>query len=290
MSNAALNWAFGLNIKPTEKFILISLADSADDYGYCFPSYKTITKKTNYSRSTVIRAIEALTDQGLIEKQKRVRTNGSDTSNIYKLALNIEVADDHPLVSHRHPPSTTQTPPQYHTDTPNNPNINLNKKREMDLETVFIREIDKAYQEGQFKPDFEHLTETEIKEQIKPCLEFLISNNMHPKPENLYLSLRTWIRKGIRLGVIRKPEKAKREAQEIKFSNPEQTHHQALKPRFSEADFTAWIRPLWANGNSSILYAPNEFTKSELIRRFSNELMGYQIEVKKYQEGDKNAA
>ena len=71
MSVAALTWAFGLNLKPaTAKFVLVALADNADDEGRAFPSVESLISKTSLDRKTVIRALdeleqmEVLTDTG----------------------------------------------------------------------------------------------------------------------------------------------------------------------------------------------------------------------------------
>jgi GntR family transcriptional regulator len=51
--------------------------------GDCFPSYKTIAKKSGIDRSTVIRYVKKLKDFNLISPEWRFKEDGSHTSNQY---------------------------------------------------------------------------------------------------------------------------------------------------------------------------------------------------------------
>lgn len=62
-----MTWAFELNLKPaTSKFILVALADNADDQGRAFPSIGSLASKTSLDRKTVISAIGQLEQLGLL--------------------------------------------------------------------------------------------------------------------------------------------------------------------------------------------------------------------------------
>jgi DNA-binding transcriptional regulator YhcF (GntR family) len=52
---------------PLERYVLLKLADNANDDGYCFPSLDEICAKTKLSSSTVRRFIKALERDGWIE-------------------------------------------------------------------------------------------------------------------------------------------------------------------------------------------------------------------------------
>lgn len=87
MSVQAIAWAIQQRAGgPTEKAILMALANYADANGECWPSYKTLADDCEVSRRTVIRVMERLVESGLIEKRPDSRTNGGDTSNIYRIA------------------------------------------------------------------------------------------------------------------------------------------------------------------------------------------------------------
>jgi len=62
-----MTWAFELDLKPaTSKFILVALADNADDQGRAFPSIASLVSKTSLDRKTVIGAIDQLERLGLL--------------------------------------------------------------------------------------------------------------------------------------------------------------------------------------------------------------------------------
>ncbi len=87
MSVQAIAWALTVRgISPRAKLVLISLANSADqDTWRCFPSRKTLAEAADCSVDTVDRCLRELMEEGVIERQKRLRENGSQTSNEYAL-------------------------------------------------------------------------------------------------------------------------------------------------------------------------------------------------------------
>lgn len=98
MSNEAITWAFkteGLTM--TEKFVLIALADYADDNHTCFPSHAKTAKRICASKSTVQRAVKSLHDKGYLEIISWARNNGSTTTNRYRLRVGSQF--DHPSQS-----------------------------------------------------------------------------------------------------------------------------------------------------------------------------------------------
>lgn len=81
MSIAAMTWAFGLVLKPSSlKFLLVALADNADDQGRAFPSIECLAQKTSQDRKTIIAGLDRLeelklaTDTGSrVGKTKQVK-------------------------------------------------------------------------------------------------------------------------------------------------------------------------------------------------------------------------
>jgi hypothetical protein len=55
-----------LQMPPTPKAVLMSLADNANDHGVCWPSVSTISMRTCFGRTAVIDAIAWLEAQGLL--------------------------------------------------------------------------------------------------------------------------------------------------------------------------------------------------------------------------------
>lgn len=65
-----------LQMSSTQKAVLISLADNANDHGVCWPSIALICTRTCLSKSAVIEAIKWLEDSGLLvaDRANRYRT------------------------------------------------------------------------------------------------------------------------------------------------------------------------------------------------------------------------
>ncbi|WP_204243971.1 helix-turn-helix domain-containing protein [Vibrio galatheae] len=71
---------------PLRKLVLIKLADNANDYGECWPSYQHIADQCEIGKSTVRKHIKDLEKSGLLQIENRKGPKGN-ASNIYKLTL-----------------------------------------------------------------------------------------------------------------------------------------------------------------------------------------------------------
>ncbi len=89
MSVTAITWASRIpDIGPTEKFVLVALADYVyKEEVVCFPSVATLERWTNLSNRTIRVAIKRLAEQKLLTVLPRRRENGSFTSSLYRLSL-----------------------------------------------------------------------------------------------------------------------------------------------------------------------------------------------------------
>ncbi len=67
------------------KAVLFYLKDHADSEGKCWPGIRKIAGDLGLSRSTVKRAMRELVEEGVVEKERRWRENGSFSSNLYRL-------------------------------------------------------------------------------------------------------------------------------------------------------------------------------------------------------------
>jgi len=94
MSIAAINWALNevVNIRSTEKAVLIALADRADEKGECYPSYDDICRRSCATRNSVSCALSRLEELGLLERRKRF-----GKSTVY--ALMISSTESHTTVA-----------------------------------------------------------------------------------------------------------------------------------------------------------------------------------------------
>ncbi|WWQ70625.1 DNA replication protein O [Escherichia phage mEp554] len=99
---------------PMHKLVLLKLADNANDNGECYPSYHHIAKECEISKSTAMRAVDALCEKGLLIKQPRYLIGGKEqTSNFYVIVLPSllgSVRETPGVVSERHRGSVTVTP------------------------------------------------------------------------------------------------------------------------------------------------------------------------------------
>lgn len=77
MSTRVMALVWPLRMPPTPKAVLISLADNANDAGYCWPSLDSICERTCFGRTAVIAAIKWLEDAGFLIAN---RSNGRHTT------------------------------------------------------------------------------------------------------------------------------------------------------------------------------------------------------------------
>ena len=82
-----MNWAWSIKLPPTAKLVLLSLADIADDSGACWPSHPTLAAKCTLTSRTVRRVLIQLRAQELVFVEPRFKSNGSRTSNRYRLPV-----------------------------------------------------------------------------------------------------------------------------------------------------------------------------------------------------------
>lgn len=87
MSSRAMAWAWSQEIKSGPKFVLIALADRADESGICWPGLNWIHAKTGMSVGAVSDNINRLKKIKLLKVVNRKRNDGSKTSNLYSLCI-----------------------------------------------------------------------------------------------------------------------------------------------------------------------------------------------------------
>ena len=90
MSHKATSWAWSLTIEPSaKKFVLVALADFADEASSCYPGQSTLAAMTGQSVESVRRHVKALEEDGWLTREQRRRADGSRTSDRYVLAVNL---------------------------------------------------------------------------------------------------------------------------------------------------------------------------------------------------------
>jgi len=91
MSFQAMAWALKQPGKTAEKFLLIVIANYADENGQAWPSVERLCADTGMSRATVQRSLRKLEKAGLVTCHKRLRGT-LQTSNLYTLKGKLSAA------------------------------------------------------------------------------------------------------------------------------------------------------------------------------------------------------
>ena len=92
MSNEAIGWAYRQPIESAgKKFVLVALADFADESWTCYPGQARIAAMTGQNVRSVRRHLEELEAEGYIERKRRFLGNGQRTSDRY--VINRDAAE-----------------------------------------------------------------------------------------------------------------------------------------------------------------------------------------------------
>lgn len=88
MSVQALTWAFSVRgLSPSEKLVLLSLANYANKEDRCWPRQDSIAEETELSSRTVWAALKSLADKGVIQREARKRSDGTRTTDVFTLNM-----------------------------------------------------------------------------------------------------------------------------------------------------------------------------------------------------------
>ncbi len=105
MSVKVMSWAWDIQLPPTQKLILMAIADHCDDQGCCFPGQDRVAQKCGVSRRTVVRTVSLFERGGLLTVLRRHGGDGGGSrSNYYCVDLSCTelkaVATESDTVSH----------------------------------------------------------------------------------------------------------------------------------------------------------------------------------------------
>jgi DNA-binding MarR family transcriptional regulator len=87
MSNRAINWALATGLPTTPKFVLVVLADLADEEDSCFPGQEYLANAIGGSVRTVTRALADLEKLGYLSRSHRQLKSGFRSSDRYVLSV-----------------------------------------------------------------------------------------------------------------------------------------------------------------------------------------------------------
>lgn len=113
MSIHVMNLVWGSTLKGSSKrFVLLALADRADDEGYCWPSVASICAKTGLCEKTVDRVRRGLEADRILLQETRWRSRGDRDTNGYWINLDALKRTQRPEVGTRgrHPMEVEDQP------------------------------------------------------------------------------------------------------------------------------------------------------------------------------------
>lgn len=88
MSARATGWALDQDLPPVTKLVLVAIADECRRNGtVAFPGRGSLTKAVGIKARSISEHVARLEELNLVRRESRYRTNGSQTSNYYHLAL-----------------------------------------------------------------------------------------------------------------------------------------------------------------------------------------------------------
>lgn len=82
MSFQAMAWAVKQKLPTRDKFVLLMLANYANEIGKCWPSFNRLAEDTGLCRRSIILSLQALSANGIIDVEER-KLDGQNITNIY---------------------------------------------------------------------------------------------------------------------------------------------------------------------------------------------------------------
>lgn len=112
MSVQAITLALSASgVGPSEKLLLLVLANYADEEMKCWPSMRRLAADTAMSERTIQRSFKTLEACGIVERKQRNRADGSRASDIIVLCFQRNDNLSPPPVKLTPPPVTVSPPP-----------------------------------------------------------------------------------------------------------------------------------------------------------------------------------
>lgn len=78
-------------LSPSEKLVLLALANFANERMQCWPSQERLAADTELSARTVWAALKSLEDRHMLSRTSRKRADGTRTTDIFTLHFSLEV-------------------------------------------------------------------------------------------------------------------------------------------------------------------------------------------------------
>lgn len=90
MSYRALHWAWEQDLTPAgKKFVLVALADHADEEDSCYPGQERLAEMTGQGVKAVGRHLKALEEEGYFHREQRRKPDGTRSSDRFQLHVRL---------------------------------------------------------------------------------------------------------------------------------------------------------------------------------------------------------
>ena len=83
---AVFSWGDAAPWTPSQRLILLALADHANDEGFCWPGIRKVARKCAIAEATTLRYLKDLEVDGWIERLKRRAPDGRQMTTLYRLS------------------------------------------------------------------------------------------------------------------------------------------------------------------------------------------------------------
>lgn len=138
MSRAATDWAWALELKASQKLLMLSLADRADESHCCYPSIQRLVTDTGMDRKTIGKWVGQMIDDGLITDTGERK---GKTKQVRVLRLNIEVKE-----AQKRNSTENGNDPKFGHET--SPNLDIKRSQNWDTESVIEPNIEPTLSGG----------------------------------------------------------------------------------------------------------------------------------------------
>ena len=94
MTIRAMNWAWGVDLPPAMKLVLLKLADRANDDGECWPGMEVVAEACGVSVRSVMRYVKQMEEMGLLRVDRRIGEDGRRLTNVYWMNFEWSPSDN----------------------------------------------------------------------------------------------------------------------------------------------------------------------------------------------------
>lgn len=100
MSIKYMNEAWDMPLNSAEKIVLLAISDCANNEGFAYPGYNTLSQKTGMAKATLSKCLKILKGAGIIKVESHSEVGKGKTVNTYTISLRSElpISSDRELI------------------------------------------------------------------------------------------------------------------------------------------------------------------------------------------------